>query len=165
VREGRSSRILQPPPDTGAVVNCRDNWEFLVGPLTGEVRAIIQGLLSLPRVSHEARLSFKTNHPSFQDDPRAHEILGPKAASWLYHGILEACPAEFPPAFVEPIGAVPKKPDSLRMINDGREGNKDMAAWPVRYTSPREVAAMLSYGDFAAGSDFDDAYHASKKGG
>jgi hypothetical protein len=51
------------------------------------------------------------------------------------------------------------------MINDGRKGNKDMAAWPVRYTSPKEVAEMLSYGDFAAGSDFDDAYHASEKRG
>jgi hypothetical protein len=140
VKEGRGSRILPPPPDTGAVVNFRDNWERLVGPLTGEVSAILQGLLNLPRTSHEARRSFKKNHPSFQDDPRAHEILGPKAAGWLYHGILEYCPAEFPPAFVEPIGAVPKKPDSLRMINDGREGNKDMAAWPVRYISPKEVA-------------------------
>jgi hypothetical protein len=165
VQEGRASRILPPPPDTGAVVDFRDNWERLVGPLTGEVRAIIMGLLNMPRTSHEARRSFKKNHPSFQDDPRAHEILGAKAAAWLYHGILEFCPADRPPSFVEPIGAVPKKPDSLRMINDGREGNKDMAAWPVRYTSPKEVAAMLSYGDFAAGSDFDDAYHASKKGG
>ena len=165
VQEGRASRILPPPPDTGAIVDFRDNWERLVGPLTGEVRAVIQGLLSMPRTSHEARRSFKKNHPSFQDDPRAHEILGAKAAGWLYHGILEFCPPDRPPSFVEPIGAVPKKPDSLRMINDGREGNKDMAAWPVRYTSPKEVAEMLAYGDFAAGSDFDDAYHASKKGG
>ena len=57
------------PPDTGAVVNFSDNWERLVGPLTGEVRAIIQGLLNLPYDSHEARLSYKNNHPSFQDDP------------------------------------------------------------------------------------------------
>jgi hypothetical protein len=66
---------------------------------------------------------------------------------------------------VEPIGAVPKKPDSLRVINDGREGNSDMAPWPVNYTTPREVARSLGYGDFPTVSDFDDAYHACKKAG
>ena len=163
--EGGTSRILPPPPDTGAIVDFRDNWERLVGPLTGEVRAILNGLMHYPRVSHTARQSRKRNHPSFEDNPDAKRILGPKAAVWLYHAILECCPHTHPPAFIEPIGAVPKKPNSLRMINDGRAGNEDLGPWPVNYTTVRDVARSLAYGDFSAVSDFDDAYHACKKAG
>jgi len=164
--EGRASVVLPPIPDSGAVIDFRDNWERLVGPLSGEARAVVNGLMHYPRRSHAVRRSRKRNHPSFEDSPDAKRHLGPKVAAWIYWRILECCPPSHPPALIEPIGAVPKKGDPpVRMINDGRVGNLDMDKWPVDYTTPREAARSLGYGDFIAGSDFDDAYHACKKAG
>jgi hypothetical protein len=62
IHEGRTTSILPPPQDSGAIMNFRDNWETLVGlvgPMSGKVRAIINVLMHYPRTLHEARQSYK----------------------------------------------------------------------------------------------------------
>lgn len=162
---GPDGVLRLPKQQVGDLFDARHNWERLVGPLSGEARAVLGGYMQYPRVSHEVQVSNRPNHPSFNDD--AKRILGPKYAAWLYSGVLEwSGPRDPPPSLIEPMGAVPKNGDPhLRGINDGRVGNKSLAHWPVTYTTALEHSWDVEYGDISSVSDVVEAYHTTSKGG
>jgi hypothetical protein len=157
------------PPDfqVGSLYDARHKWDRLVGPLSGEARAVLSGFMQYPRTSHAAFVARSRNHASWTDNAPARKALGPKLGGYIYSGVLETVDPRFPaPAIVEPLGVVPKNGDPpFRLITDSRRGNKSLAKWPVKFTTVASLVRRVQYGDFGIGSDVRDAYHCFPKGG
>ena len=79
------------------------------------------------------------------------------------------------PTITECQGSVPKKgPDKFRAIADGREGNKSLDDWGVRYFTWQDFFSCLSPSFWrdaltpraiVLGHDMQDGYHISVMGG
>jgi hypothetical protein len=160
--------IVRPPAfQVGSVFDARHRWHSLVGPLSGEAKAVLSGFMHYPRSSHAVVTARSRNHKSWTDDPEAQAALGPKLGGYLHSGILEFVdPASPAPTIIEPLGVVPKNGvPPFRLITDSRFGNKSLAKWPVRFTTIIMLCLRLDYGDFIILSDVRDAYHCFDKGG
>jgi hypothetical protein len=157
------------PPDfqVGSLFDARHKWEKLIGPLSGEARAVLSGFMVYPRTSHAVFVARSKNHATWTDNAPAREALGPKLGGYIYSGVLETNDPRFPgPAIVEPLGVVPKNGSPpYRLITDSRRGNKHLAKWPVKFTTVTSLVRRVRYGDFGSGSDVQDAYHCFTKGG
>jgi len=178
-KNGKPSRWFPPhirlarDPSTGlfqlpaarvtAVVERASAWRHYLGPLDGVAQSIIDGNFSYPRASWSYVPSWKRNHPSWEQDDRAKESLGPTIANWLFSGVLEYVPPDCnPPLVVEPVGAVPKSSEPwFRLITDARVSNKELGDWPVRYWTVLETAASLRRYALMCADDAKDAYHLS----
>jgi len=157
------------PPDfqVGALFDNRRKWDALVGPLSGEARAVLSGFMQYPRVTHAVFVSRSKNHRSWLDNEPARRALGLKLGGYIYSGVIETVDPRFPaPSIVEPLGVVPKNGDPpWRLITDSRRGNECLAKWPVKFTTVTGLVRRVRYGDFGIGSDIRDAYHCFPKGG
>jgi hypothetical protein len=157
------------PPDfqVGALFDNRHKWDSLIGPLSGEGRAVLSGFMQYPRVTHAVFVSRSRNHKSWTENEPARRALGLKLGGYIYSGVIETVDPRFPaPAIVEPLGVVPKNGDPpWRLITDSRRGNECLAKWPVKFTTVTGLVRRVRYGDFGIGSDIRDAYHCFPKGG
>gem|GEM_PF-2417476 len=154
---------LIPNANVTTVVERSGAWHARLGPLDGTAKAIVDGNFTYPRKSWALTPSWMRNHPSWEDDPKAKEALGPTIASWISSGVLEYVPADcIPPLVVEPVGAVAKNSAPwYRLIMDARKSNTELDDWPVRYLTVLEAAAGLRYGALMCADDAKDAYHLS----
>jgi hypothetical protein len=160
--------VVRPPPfQVGALFDSRHKWEKLIGPLSGEARAVLSGFMVYPRTSHAVFVARSKNHATWTDNHLARAALGPKLGGYIYSGVLETVDPLLPaPCIVEPLGVVPKNgTPPYRLVTDSRRGNKDLAKWPVKFTTVTSLIRRVRYGDFASGSDISDAYHCFAKAG
>ena len=160
--------IVRPPDfQVGSLFDARHKWEKLIGPISGEARAVLSGFMVYPRTSHAVFVARSRNHATWTNNAPARAALGPKLGGYFYSGVLEHIDPRFPaPSIVEPLGVVPKNgTPPFRLVTDSRRGNKDLAKWPVKFTTVTSLIRRIRYGDFGSGSDVRDAYHCFVKGG
>ena len=160
--------IVRPPSfQVGSLFDARHKWDKLIGPISGEARAVLSGFMVYPRTSHAVFVARSKNHATWSDNAPARDALGPKLGGYFYSGVLEAVdPRDPAPCIVEPLGVVPKNGNPpFRLVTDSRRGNKDLSKWPVKFTTVTSLVRRVRYGDFASGSDVSDAYHCFTKGG
>lgn len=162
-RDSSTGLPIIPDANVTTVVERAGVWHARLGPLDGTAKAIVDGNFTYPRKSWALTPSWMRNHPSWEDDLKAKEALGPTIASWISAGVLEYVSADcIPPLIVEPVGAVAKNSAPwYRLIMDARKSNKELDDWPVRYLTVLEAAAGLRYGALMCADDAKDAYHLS----
>ena len=154
---------IQPAGWVTSIVQARDAWHSLLGPLDAVTAAIVDGQLVMPKPSFPMHGSWRSNHPSWERNREAQQALGPKLAAWIAQGIVEVVPPWCPPPlFVEPLGAVDKATDPFwRLILDARISNEYHDEWGVWYLSISALAALLDECDILFAEDLIDAYHLS----
>ena len=109
----------------------------------------------MPKVALPSQQTFLRNHPSWEQDPKAKEALGPVIAKWLATGVLEY-------VVLQPCGAVPKGTAPFyRLITDARVANEMFSDWGVSYTTASQLSSTLNRCDFSFSVDISDAYHLS----
>ena len=146
-----------------SVVQARDEWHRILGPLDAVTASIVDGKLVMPKPRFPLRASWRKNHSSWEQNLPARRALGPKFAGWMAQGIVEVIPAGCPlPLFIEPLGAVDKATDPFwRLILDARISNVFHDDWGVWYQSVSALAALLDVCDVMFAEDLEDAYHLS----
>ena len=109
-------------------------WHTELGQLDAVTRAIVSGKLVMPKVSSPSQQTVLRNHPSFENDEKAKEALGPVIAKWLATGVLEYVGwNDRVPILLQPCGAVPKGTVPFyRLITDARFGNQLYSDWASR---------------------------------
>ena len=162
-RDSTTGLLRMPEANVTTVVERARVWHARLGSLDGTAKAIVDGNFTYPRKSWALSPSWMRNHPSWEDDAKAKEALGPTIASWICSVVLEYVPADcIPPLVIEPVGAVAKNSEPwYRLIMDARKSNKELDDWPVRYLTVLEAAAGLRYGALMCADDAKDAYHLS----
>lgn len=152
---------IPPAFRSSALRDHKHNW-YKLGDLSTEARTIIEGRFIFPKTWWNIPIVAirHPNHPSLDRDPAAQACLFPKIVQWAEAGILEVVPADAPqPLCILPCGAVPKKPDSFRLITDGRPVNAFFLDWKVTYTAAAKVSLLLSDRCVTFSIDMHDAYH------
>ena len=81
----------------------------------------VAGKLVMSKVAIPSQQTFLRNHPSWEKDPNAKEVLGPVIAKWLTTGVLEYVAwNDRIPVLLQPCGAVPQGTAPFyRLITDG----------------------------------------------
>ena len=158
-----SGRPIIPLSRVTALVEAQKAWHTELGQLDAVTSAIVSGKLVMPKVSSPSQQTALRNHPSFENDEKAKEALGPVIAKWLVTGVLEYVGwNDRVPILLQPCGAVPKGTAPFyRLITDARFGNQLYSDWGVSYTSAAQIGQALHRCDFTFSSDIADAYHLS----
>ena len=158
-----SGRPIIPLSRVTALVEAQKAWHTELGQLDAVTSAIVRGKLVMPKVSSPSQQTVLRNHPSFENDEKAKEALGPVIAKWLATGVLEYVGwNDRVPILLQPCGAVPKGTAPFyRLITDARFGNQLYSDWGVSYTSAAQIGQALHRCDFTFSSDIADAYHLS----
>ena len=161
---GPTDRPVLPAFQATSVVERAERWRQLIKDIDSLAAVIASGKLINPRHRLPAHGSWLPNHASWEADPAAKIMLGCEVGTYLVSSVLEYVgPAGEPgvntPMFVEPLGAVPKPPNKLRMISDARRGNEFIDDWGVRYWTIQDLRDLLDRWDEFFGDDFKGAYH------
>jgi len=154
--------VAEPKYRATSVIEHRNRWFGIMGKcVDGVTAAVLSGKLTNPRRQWPLVSSWLPNHPSWENNTRAREILGKEIGKYLITDALEYVPPWVKqPLFVEPIGAVDNPgPKEFRMITDARKGNKFIDDWGVHYWTIWDLAAMLDWGDILFADDLRASYH------
>ena len=104
-------RPIIPRTRVTALVEAQQAWESELGTLDAVTATIVVGKLAMPKVALPSQQTFLRNHPSWEQDPKAKEALGPVIAKWLLTGVLEYVAwNDRMPVLLQPCGAVPALP-------------------------------------------------------
>ncbi len=112
---------------------------------------------------------FQRNHPSWEDDDRAQEVLLPVLAEWFNAGSSEYVERFHRlPHCILAVGAVPKNTGTdpfHRLITDARAINIYAESWRVKYATVSEICLMLIVCALIWIRDLKNAYHLVRLGG
>jgi hypothetical protein len=89
---------------------------------------------------------FRRNHPSWEDDPYAQEVLILVLSEWFNAGSLEYVERFHRlPHCILAVGAVPKNTHPFRrLVTDGRPINIYAEGWRVKYAAVGDICLMLT---------------------
>ena len=89
---------------------------------------------------------FRRNHPSWEDDPYAQEVLILVLSEWFNAGSLEYVERFHRlPHCILAVGAVPKNTHPFRrLVTDGRPINIYAEGWRVKYATVGDICLMLT---------------------
>ena len=73
-------RPIIPRTRVAALVEAQQAWESELGTLDAVTATIVAGKLVMPKVALPSQQTFLRNHPSWEQDPKAKEALGPVIA-------------------------------------------------------------------------------------
>ena len=110
---------------------------------------------------------FQRNHPSWETDAVAQEVLLKVLADWFVAGSLEYVERFHRlPHCILAIGAVPKaSPPFRRLVTDCRPINIFAEKWRVKYAAVSDICLMLFWCAMLWIRDFRNAYHLVRLGG
>jgi hypothetical protein len=110
---------------------------------------------------------FQRNHPSWENDEYAQEVLLQVLAEWFNAGSLEYVERFHRlPHCILALGSVPKSTHPLRrIITDARPINIYAESWRVKYATVGEFCLMLNTCDLIWVRDLKNAYHLVRLGG
>ena len=107
------------------------------------------------------------NHPSWENDEYAQQVLALVMTRWFDRGSLEFVQRTHRlPHCILALGAVPKNTAPLRrLITDARPINKYAERWRVKYATVQEICMMLTLCALMWIRDLSNAYHLVRLGG
>ena len=142
-------------------------WHRYFGTLAAELETILDGTFTVAKNGLPLRPIFQRNHPSWEDDAYAQEVLIPVITEWHNAGSLEYVERLHRlPHCILAVGAVPKNsPPLRRLVTDARPINIYAEKWRVKYATVQDICLMLTLCALIWIRDLCNAYHLVRLGG
>ena len=142
-------------------------WHRYFGSISAELETILDGTFTVAKNGLPMRPIFQRNHPSWEEDPYAQEVLALVITQWFNAGSLEYVERTHRlPHCILALGSVPKNTAPLRrLITDARPINIYADKWRVKYATVQEVCLILTLCALMWIRDLRNAYHLVRLGG
>ena len=142
-------------------------WHRYFGTLSAELETILDGTFTVAKNGLPLRPIFQRNHPSWETDEYAQQVLATVMTQWFNAGSLEFVERLHRlPHCILAIGSVPKNTAPFRrLITDARPINKYAERWRVKYATVQEICLMLTLCALIWVRDLCNAYHLVRLGG
>ena len=142
-------------------------WHRYFGDLSAELETILDGTFTVAKNGLPLRPIFQRNHPSWESDDYAQQVLMPVVTEWHNAGSLEFVERLHRlPHCILAVGAVPKNSHPFRrLVTDARPINIFAEKWRVKYTTVQDICLFLPLCALIWIRDLCNAYHLVRLGG
>ena len=167
VDDTRKVKVFRTVRASDGLQHAKPFWYRYFGDLSAELETILDGTFTVAKNSLPMRPIFQRNHPSWEEDAYAQEVLSLVISQWFNAGSLEYVERLHRlPHCILAVGSVPKNTHPLRrLITDARPINKYAERWRVRYATVQEICLMLTLCALIWVRDLCNAYHLVRLGG
>ena len=140
-------------------------WHRYFGSISAELETILDGTFTVAKNGLPMRPIFQRNHPSWENDPYAQEVLALVITQWFNAGSLEYAERTHRLSHcILALGSVPKNTAPLRrLITDARPINVYADKWRVKYATVQEVCLILTLCALMWIRDLRNAYHLQRQ--
>jgi hypothetical protein len=165
--DDRSRKIFRTVRASDGLQHAAPFWHRYFGTISAELESILDGHFTVAKNGLPVRPIFQRNHPSWEDNAEAQEVLISVLSEWFNAGSLEYVERLHRlPHCILAIGRVPKNTAPFhRIVTDGRPINRYAEIWRMKYATVGDICLMLTICALIWIRDLKNAYHLVRLGG
>jgi hypothetical protein len=167
--EGRRVKIFRTVRASDGLQHAVAFWYRCFCSISAELESILEGRFTanVAKNGLPVRPIFRRNHPSWEDDPYAQEVLALVLSEWLNAGSLEYVERFHRlPHCILAVGSVNKNTHPFRrLVNDARPINMYAEGCRVKYATVSDICLILTQCSLIWARDLKNAYRLVRLGG
>ena len=146
VDESQKVKVFKTVHASDGLQHAKPFWHPYFGSFSAELETILDGTFTVTNNGLPMRPIFQRNHPSWENDVYAQDVLIQVITQWFNAGSLEYVEQTHRlPHCIPAVGSVPKNTEPFRrLITDARPINVYADRWRVRHATVQEVCLMFT---------------------